>query len=325
MATDIFVIVEQLQGGITDISFEMLGKGKQLAREGGGQLYAVLAGYEHDALISELGVADVVLTFSDEQLEHFCPAQHLALHAKEITAFAPKLILIGSTSTGLDLAASLSAQLGIPMISSCTDLHYEDEALVCVSQMYGGKLMIESTVSAPSAIVQVLPGAFRIEEGRQEGTPQIMQRDSDLEPERFAMRFESYVRPEGGDIDITQAPVLVSVGRGIQQQDNIELAEELARALGGAVSSSRPVVDQDWLPITRQVGKSGMTVKPRLYLALGISGAPEHVEGMKDAELIVGINTDPDAPIFNVAHFGVVADVFDVVPVLTERLAEKVQ
>jgi electron transfer flavoprotein alpha subunit len=121
-------------------------------------------------------------------------------------------------------------------------------------------------------------------------------------------------------VDITREGVLVSVGRGIQSKDNLPVVEELAQALGGTVSASRPIVDQGWLPKTRQVGKSGMTVKPKLYVAVGISGAPEHLEGMRGAELIVAVNTDANAPIFNVAHYGVVGDLFDVLPLLTEKI-----
>jgi electron transfer flavoprotein alpha subunit len=137
------------------------------------------------------------------------------------------------------------------------------------------------------------------------------------------IRFEQWILPAAGDIDITQQPVLVSVGRGIQQKDNIPLAEELAQLLGGAVSASRPVVDQGWLPLTRQVGKSGMTVKPNLYLALGISGAPEHQEGMKDSELIICVNTDAKAPIFDFAHYGAQADAVALIPLLQEAIQAK--
>ena len=133
-------------------------------------------------------------------------------------------------------------------------------------------------------------------------------------------RFLQLIEPEAGDVDITQADIIVSVGRGIGSEDNIEVAEELAQALGGVVAASRPIIDAGWLPRTRQVGKSGLTVKPKLYLALGISGAPEHVEGMKDSELIIAVNTDPQAPIFEVAHYGVVADLFDVVDALLEKV-----
>jgi len=139
-------------------------------------------------------------------------------------------------------------------------------------------------------------------------------------PSEGRVRFEKYIEPAAGDVDITQQDALVSVGRGIQTRDNIALAEELAEALGGVVSASRPVIDQGWLPLTRQVGKSGATVKPKLYLAAGISGAPEHVEGMKSADLIIAINTDPQAPIFTVAHYGIVGDVLDVLPALSEAV-----
>jgi electron transfer flavoprotein alpha subunit len=131
-----------------------------------------------------------------------------------------------------------------------------------------------------------------------------------------------YVEPEAGDVDISKAPILISVGRGVQTEDNIELVEELAEALGGAVCSSRPVVDQGWLPTSRMVGKSGQTVKPKLYLAMGISGAPEHVEAITDSELIVAINTDPAAPIFDVAQYGAEVDMLDLLETLIEQIEE---
>jgi electron transfer flavoprotein alpha subunit len=132
--------------------------------------------------------------------------------------------------------------------------------------------------------------------------------------------FVKWIEPAGGDVDITQQAILVSIGRGIGGAENIELAEELAAALGGAVSASRPVTDAGWLPKTRQVGKSGLTVKPKVYLALGISGAPEHLEGMRNSELIIAINTDPKAPIFDVAHYGATCDMLDLMPALTEAV-----
>ena len=168
----------------------------------------------------------------------------------------------------------------------------------------------------------VMPGSFR----PTDETGQGPSRAAHASPRRLtpgAVRFEEWILPEAGDVDITQQDVLVAVGRGIQQKDNVELAEELAQALGGAVCASRPVVDQGWLPATRQVGKSGMTVKPKLYLALGISGAPEHLEGMKGADLIIAVNTDPKAPIFDVAHYGAEVDVLDLLPALVEAVEAK--
>ena len=158
----------------------------------------------------------------------------------------------------------------------------------------------------------LLPGSVR--PTAEAGKAQVETRAPAAPLDAGAVCFEEYILPAAGDVDITQQEILVAVGRGIQQKDNLELAEELAAALGGAVCASRPVIDQGWLPATRQVGKSGMTVKPRCFIALGISGAPEHVEGMKDSDLIFAVNTDPNAPIFDVAHYGVVGDLWTLSP-----------
>jgi electron transfer flavoprotein alpha subunit len=174
-----------------------------------------------------------------------------------------------------------------------------------------------------SGIVSVLAGSFPIEAGRKQGAPGVAEVETLAAPagiENSRLRFAGLIEPEGGDVDITQHEILVAVGRGIQSEENIALAEELAKKLGGAVCSSRPIVDNKWLPKTRQVGKSGLKVKPKIYVMLGISGAPEHMEGMKDAELIIAINTDESAPIFEHAHYGTTEDLFDVVPALTEKL-----
>jgi electron transfer flavoprotein alpha subunit len=184
-------------------------------------------------------------------------------------------------------------------------------------------MLVDVEVQKEHAILSVLPGAFRAERGMVERVPPMVE-DVQLKTslDGLRMRFERLIEPDAGDVDITQAPILVSVGRGIQNKENLSLAEELADAIGGVMSSSRPVVDQGWLPMTRQVGRSGMIVKPKLYLAVGISGAPEHVEGMKDSEMIIAINADAKAPIFNIADYGVVGDLFEIVPALTEKLKE---
>jgi electron transfer flavoprotein alpha subunit len=220
---------------------------------------------------------------------------------------------------GLDQAAGLSGTLGWPLCAYCKDVALTDGALTAVSQIYGGKLLATAEVPGEHAICAMLTGAAAASAGRKSGTPPVRE----ISPpalDGLRVRFKRLIQPEGGDVDITREGILVSVGRGIGSRDNIAVVEELAQALGGAVSSSRPIVDQGWLPKTRQVGKSGLSVKPRLYLAVGISGAPEHIEGMRGAELIVAINTDPGAPIFDVAHYGVVSDLFDVIPALTEKV-----
>ena len=185
--------------------------------------------------------------------------------------------------------------------------------------MYGGK--IEAAVE-PAGEPGDCGRLARRETGRQGpvGTIACRSRKPRSRWKIRAVRLKRYIDPEAGDVDLTKQDVLVAVGRGIQSRDNIALAEELAKALGGAVAGSRPVIDQGWLPLSRQVGKSGLAVKPKLYVALGISGAPEHVEGMKDSALIVAVNSDARAPIFNVAHYGIVGDVLETLPALTEAI-----
>jgi electron transfer flavoprotein alpha subunit len=185
-------------------------------------------------------------------------------------------------------------------------------------QLYAGKITARVRFDGGRGIATVVAGAFPAVAGEMPGSPSIERLPPAASDDR--VRFRRLIRPEAGDVDITRQPILVSVGRGIGEAENLGAAEALAAVLGGAVSSSRPIADAGWLPRTRQVGKSGLRVKPRLYFALGISGAPEHLEGMRDAELIVAVNTDPHAPIFGVAHYGAVADILEVMPALTQRL-----
>jgi electron transfer flavoprotein alpha subunit len=179
-------------------------------------------------------------------------------------------------------------------------------------------LLADVAIVVAPAVLLVAPGAFRPAE--QKGAAQVEAKGSPAPLDVGPVAFEEMILPDTTDVDITQQDVLVGVGRGIQQQGNMEVAEQLAQSLGGALAASRPIVDQGWLPTTRQVGKSGMTVKPKCFIALGISGAPEHVEGMKDSGLIIAVNTDPNAPIFDVAHYGVVADLLDVAPAIADAI-----
>jgi electron transfer flavoprotein alpha subunit len=322
MNKDLLVITEHLKGKLADITFEILGKARELADLTGGGLVAVLMGKGVKHLAERMGAADAVLYLEHDRLAEFNPeACQLAL-TELIGEIQPWLTLVGSTSMGLDLAAPLSVKLGMPLVASCKDLRLEDGKLIATSQLYGGKMLLDVEVEREPAIVSILPGAFRVGRGMVEKTPPVEAVPLTTSLEDLRMQVERLIEPAAGDVDITQVPILVSVGRGIQRQEDLPLVQELAEALGGVVSSSRPVVDQGWLPITRQVGRSGMSVKPKLYLAVGISGAPEHVEGMKDSELIIAINADPNAPIFNIADYGVVGDLFAIVPALTKKLKE---
>jgi len=191
--------------------------------------------------------------------------------------------------------------------------------MLATSQIYGGKVMAEVVPQGDSVVMTVLAGVADAEAGR--GSTAAEQIRSPVSLDGLKTRFVKLIAPEDGDIDITAQEKLVAVGRGIGGDDNIELAEELAEALGAEVAASRPVTDAGWLPKTRQVGKSGLAVKPKIYLMLGISGAPEHLEGMKDSEMIIAVNTDANAPIFDVAHYGSTCDLFDVAEAMLEKLA----
>jgi electron transfer flavoprotein alpha subunit len=317
---DIWVVAEHFQGRLNDVTFELLGKGRELAQALGLKLAVVLIGDGTAKFTGELGAADAVYVVDRPELREFTADAYCGLLEAALKDAQPRLILMGSTSVGLDLLSLLSASANLPCIDNCMRLEVKEGAVVATCQIYGGKIYAEVALPPVTTLVAVVPGTFPAEAGKVSGQPVVALLP--LAPEHPVGRtvFRKWIEPPPGDVDITKVPILVSIGRGIKNAENVPQAQELANLLGGAVSGSRPVIDQGWLPKTRQVGKSGMTVKPKLYLALGVSGAPEHVEGMKGAELIVAVNTDPQAPIFGVAHYGVVADVFDILPSLTEEI-----
>ncbi|MBD3265500.1 electron transfer flavoprotein subunit alpha/FixB family protein [bacterium] len=320
-AQDIAILAEINQGQLAPITFELLGGAKELAQAGGGSVIVYLLGEALQEHESALSGADKVIEVDHPQLAQFTPQTYIQALEQLVNQDRPRALLIGSTSMGLDIASLLAARLNAPIACSCQDIKVEGDTLHVVSQLYSGKIQADVNITASPAILLVLPACFHEFEGA--GSAEIEKREVSLPAEPGAIVFEEMILPEAGDVDITQQDILVSIGRGIEQQENIEMAEELAEALGGAVSASRPIVDQGWLPSTRQVGKSGMIVSPKCYLALGISGAPEHQEGMRGANLIIAVNTDPNAPIFNIAHYGAVADMLDVVEALKEQLAAK--
>ncbi len=320
MANDIFVLVEHLDGKVSEVTYELLGKGRELAKASGGSLVAVLLGNGVNDLTAQLAAADKVLLVNHPALAGYTPEAYKRALGTLAKARDPRVLLIANTAVGMDQAAGLSVELGWPLVAYAKEVTFADGALRAVSQIYGGKILAEAQVPGHHAIISVLAGVSPAEKGKVTGNPAIEEVPAPPSLEGLRTRFKRLIVPEAGDVDITKEPILVSVGRGIGGQENIPLVQELADALGGALAASRPIVDQGWLPKTRQVGKSGMTVKPKLYIAVGISGAPEHLEGMRSAATIVAINTDAAAPIFGVAHYGVVGDLFDVLPALTERI-----
>jgi electron transfer flavoprotein alpha subunit len=318
MSSDIFVIAEHRDGAIIDTTHELLGRARSLAAANGGEAVAVLLGSGVAGLAGSLGAAARVIVVDGPGLASFSPSAYQAALVPLIRDREPALVLVANSGSGMDMAAGLSAALDLPLAAYAIDLAIDGSGPLVTCQLYAGKILAKVRFAGGRGIVTAVAGSFPADAGAASGSPAVETVAPAATDERI--RFVDLLRPEAGDVDITRESVLVSVGRGIGEQDNIELVEALAAALGGAVSSSRPIADAGWLPRTRQVGKSGLKVKPKAYLALGISGAPEHLEGMRGAELIIAVNTDPRAPIFSVAHYGAVADLLDVVPALTTRL-----
>lgn len=320
MNQDIYVVIEHLRGEVADISYMMLAAARVLAQGSNGRVVAVLLGNDVDELATDLA-ADAVLYVEHSALADFSSDAYQRVLVGLIGEHAPRAVFFGDTSIGGDVAPWLSSRLTLPLVSSCRSLRVENGALKFVSQTCGGKIMAEGDLPKPTAIVMMAPGGYKPEEGKSSKAPEINRAPAPaLENLRVAMK--EFIEPATGDVDISKEPILISIGRGIQNQDNIEVVEELAKALGGVVCGSRPVIDQSWLPTQRLVGKSGKSVKPKLYLAMGISGAPEHVEAITNSEMIVAVNTDPAAPIFNVANYGATVDLMDLAPALTEKIRQ---
>lgn len=316
----IIVLIDYLKDTVAEISYEMLGIARKLADSSNGKVYALVAGKGAKNVATNLGAADEAFVMEDECERPSDEAIIESLKAL-IQGKQASLVLVGNTNISFGIGARLSIRTKMPFINWVKDIKLVDGQLSVTSAQVGGKILTDIQLADGKGILGILSGSFPPDAGKIPKQPTITEIPKpDVKP---GIRFKSLIEPKAGDIDITRMDVLVSVGRGIQTPDNIPLAEELANALGGAVSASRPVVDQGWLPLTRQVGKSGMTVSPKLYLALGISGAPEHYEGMKGSKLIVAINTDPKAPIFDFAHYGAVVDCLELIEPLKEEILKR--
>jgi electron transfer flavoprotein alpha subunit len=329
MNGEIWVVAETLRGEVNEITYVMLAAGRRLADGLKTKLSALLIGHKLEKPAATLGAADRVVCVDQPDLAEFNPEAFLRAVVVAFRQHTPRVALFGHTAMGTDLACGVGQQLKLPVASSCRTFSVDGGQPHYSSLTCGGKIIATGPLPGPSCLATVMPGGYKAEEGRVSRTPPVemlgaMATQSVAMPrlEPIRTRFKEYIEPPAGDVDIAKEPILVSVGRGIQNKDNIALAEGLAKALGGVVTGSRPVVDQEWLPTTRLVGKSGKQVKPKLYLALGISGAPEHAEGMRDAGLIVAVNRDEKAPIYGFAHLGAAVDVLELLPVLTEKVRQ---
>lgn len=320
MSGNVLVLAEHDGKQISDGTYELLGAARDLAAALGGQSEVALFGPRD--LADQLGGADVVVSMDHPALAEYLPDAYEQALLAVLAERSPKLVLMSTATQGLDLGAAAAVRWRAPLAACVTKLAAADGVIIATAQILGGKVLAELELTGERAIATVIGGTFPAAAGHGAGTPEVVDVAPATGLDQLRMTLVQVIEPQGGDVDITTADLLVSVGRGIESQDNVELIQELGDALGVPLSASRPVVDAGWLPKTRQVGKSGLKVAPKAYLAFGISGAPEHLEGMRGADLIIACNTDPGAPIFDVAHYGTTVDLFDLVPALTEQLGQ---
>jgi electron transfer flavoprotein alpha subunit len=320
---EILVVVEHRQGEVREISKEMLFKAGELCRSTSNELVAVvLADNAADSIVPEVAkMAERVLVFQDDRFNNFDSHLYREVLAKLVQERNPFLTLMGHTSWGMDLAPALSIKSGYPLATDCVDIVIEDGRPSVVRQIYSGKLFSRvSFRESTGYLITVRPGAFLVPEGEPPIEGKIEPHELYPDMAETGKEFLEFVDTGAGDVDITQAELLVSVGRGVGEEENIADVQELADVMGGTLSCSRPVVDKNWLPKYHQVGTSGKSVKPKVYFALGISGAFQHVAGIAGAGTVIAVNKDPKAPIFRVADYGVVDDLFNVVSALKEKL-----
>jgi electron transfer flavoprotein alpha subunit len=321
----ILVIAEQRQGKWNNTSFETLVAAQQIAAATAGTIAAVVIGKGVATLADELAnknVAEVLLVEHD-LLDNYTADGYCSALAQVVESAKPDLVLFPHTYQVRDFAPKLAAMLGKGMVGDCTGFRKEADKLVFVRQMFQGKSAADvSLIGAAPWFASFQSGAFRTDllQAHPGGKAPVNSAKVELKAADIRTKPLELFKEAKASVDLTQAPLIVAVGRGIKAPENIAQAEAVAKALGGEIAASRPICDEGWLPMERQIGSSGQTVAPKLYLALGISGAIQHVVGMKGARTIVAINKDQNAPIFEIADYGIVADIFEVMPALTEEL-----
>jgi electron transfer flavoprotein alpha subunit len=322
MASQVFAYIVHKNGVADDTALELVSAARNIFPDASSIAVATGAGADLDAVCNDLSASFAeVWKFDNEALAY--PNAEAVRKLLVAVLPADAVMLVPHDTFGMDLAPGLSVKLDSVFVSDAAGFEGLDgNNLKVIRQEYSGQVSthLKADIST-GAVINVRPGVFQPDESKSAGG-QIIDKSSEIGDLTVGRRFLEVVEAEAGDVDITKEDILVSVGRGIEDQDNIEIAEELAEAVGGVVSCSRPIVDAKWLEKPRQVGTSGQTVKPKVYMALGISGSFQHMGGIKGNPFIVAVNKNPKAPIFQIADVGVVEDLLDFVPVLTEKIQE---
>lgn len=315
----VLVVAETRRGELRDVSLELIGAARRIKDEVGCRLQVAVVDASPEPFAERLNVEGV-----DEVLLVTSPSEHfeagLAARAVEalIAAEQPSVVLTGFTIDGMGFAPAVAARGGLGFASDVVTVSAQGGEVVAGRGAYGDKLSAEIVFPDKDCVLLMLrAGAFEAVSGS--GSAEVRQVDVGVGADAVRTEHVGFDEAPSGDVDITRADFLLSVGRGVEEQDNLGSLEELAERMGATLSVSRPLVDAGWASGARQVGQSGKTVKPKVYLALGISGAVQHLAGMQKAETIIAVNTDPDAPLFGVAHYGAVADLFEVAEALEQH------
>jgi electron transfer flavoprotein alpha subunit len=322
MTARIFAYVTHKNGVPDDCGAELLAAARQLDPSASPTAIVTGAGAELDSVCASLQASyPEIWKIANETVAY--PNAELVRQALLKIVPPGSIVLVAHNHFGIDLAPGLSIRLNAAFVSDVVAIDGVDgNTLKVVRQEFGGQLSTHVTCDISSgAVLNLRPGAFKPLDGVT-ASGNIVDKSAEIGTLSAKRRYLTTIVPEAADVDITKEPVLVSIGRGIQEQDNVALAQELADAMGAVVSCSRPVVDAKWLPKSRQVGSSGQTVRPKVYLACGMSGSFQHLAGLKGNPFIVAINKNPKAPIFQVADVGIVADILEFLPELTEKVRE---
>lgn len=318
----VLIVGEVGEAGLRQVSLELVTAGREVADALGGPLTALVLGSGVGDAANDVASAGVdrVLVADDARLEGLTCEAATSVVVAAIEQVSPAVVLMPGTTVGRDYAPRVAARLGTGLAADAVKLGVEDGGLVAVRPVLGGR--VQAAVRMPESRPQmatVRPGSHD-PAAKGSGSAPIEPLGFDLAPEALRVRVTGLSHPESGTASITAAETVVAGGRGLKEPDKFALVEELAAVLGGAVGATRAVVDAGWRPHHEQIGQTGHTVAPKLYIAVGISGAVQHLVGMQGSETIVAINRDPDAPIFKIASFGIVGDLFEVVPALTAEL-----
>ncbi len=323
MAQGVWTIAEQRNGEIRKVTYEIVSEGRRLADALGQELTVVLLGSNIKDKSAELGHygADKVLVADDARLEPYTTDAYVSVISELVKADDPALLLMGASVQGKDLSARLSASLGVGMAQDCTAFSAEDGNLVATRPIYAGKAYAKLTFeNSWPQMAAARPNVMSINEPDTSKAAEVIDVTISLDDSTLKTKVVEVIKEEGGKVDLTEAEKIVSGGRGMKGPEEFRILEDLADLIGASVGASRSAVDAGWRPHTDQVGQTGKVVSPNLYIACGISGAIQHLAGMSTSKVIVAINKDEDAPIFQKSDYGVVADLFDVVPALAEEV-----